>query len=78
MAREQCVMVGVISTVSVVRGDVEPFSGKVGVRWMSGRLTTEREPSVRGCSGSVICAMRSGDVSHERKGRIVTTGSISR
>lgn len=34
--------------------------GKRGVRWMSGRLTTEREPRVRGCSGSVIGAMRSG------------------
>ena len=30
-----------------------------GERWMSGRLTTEREPRVRGCSGSVIGAMRS-------------------
>ena len=63
VAREQWVMVGVIRTVSVVRGDAEPFSGKVGVRWISGRLTTERDPSVRGCSGSEIGEMRSVCVS---------------
>lgn len=41
-------------------GEVEEEEGgKRGVRWMSGRLTTEREPRVRGCSGSVIGAMRS-------------------
>ena len=50
VAREQWVMVGVTSTVTVVMPDVE--EGRVGVREMSGRLTTEREPSVRGCSGS--------------------------
>lgn len=54
VASEQWVMVGVMSTVSVVRGDSAPFSGKVGVRWISGRLTTEREPRVKGCSGSEI------------------------
>lgn len=45
---------GVMSTVSVVRlvvGD--------GVRWMSGRLTTDKEPRVRGCSGSAMGAIRS-------------------
>ncbi len=77
MAREQCVIVGVIRTVRVVRGDAAPFSGKVGLRCMSGRLTTEREPSVRGCSGSVICAMRSGHVSWGREGHEHITGSIS-
>lgn len=35
--------------------------GRVRVRVMSGRLTTEREPRVRGCSGSWIEAMRSVD-----------------
>lgn len=59
MAREQCVIVGVMRTVSVVSGDNKPFSGNVGVRKMSGRLTTEREPRVRGCSGSEMGEMRS-------------------
>ena len=56
-------MVGVMRTVRVVSGDAAPFSGKVGVRWISGRLTTEREPSVRGCSGSEIGEIRSVCVS---------------
>lgn len=59
MTKEQCVIVGVMRTVSVVRGDDEPLSGNVGVRKMSGRLTTEREPRVRGCSGSEILEIRS-------------------
>lgn len=59
VAREQWVMVGVTRTVSVVRGEADPFSGKVGDKCMSGRLTTERDPSVRGCSGSEMGAMRS-------------------
>ena len=59
VAREQCVIVGVMRTVSVVSGDDEPFSGKVGVRKISGRLTTESEPRVRGCSGSEMLEMRS-------------------
>ncbi len=63
VAREQWVMVGVMSTVSVVRGDAAPFSENVGVRWMSGRLTTESEPRDKGCSGSEICEIRSEPVS---------------
>lgn len=59
VAKEQCVIVGVIRTVSVVRGDDDPFSGKVGVRKISGRLTTESEPRVRGCSGSEMGEIRS-------------------
>ena len=59
VAREQCVIVGVMRTVSVVSGDDEPFSGNVGVREMSGRLTTESEPRVSGCSGSDMGEMRS-------------------
>ena len=59
MAKEQWVIVGVIRTVSVVRGDDNPFSGKVGVREISPRLTTESEPRVRGCSGSEMGEMRS-------------------
>ena len=46
-------------TVSVVSGDDEPLSGNVGVRKISGRLTTESEPRVRGCSGSEMGEMRS-------------------
>ena len=63
VAREQWVMVGVTRTVKVVRGDAAPLSGNVGERCISGRLTTEREPSVRGCSGSDMGAMRSVRVS---------------
>lgn len=59
MAREQCVIVGVMRTVRVVSGDDEPLSGNVGVREISGRLTTESEPRVRGCSGSEMLEMRS-------------------
>lgn len=59
MAREQCVIVGVMRTVSVVSGDDEPLSGNVGAREISGRLTTESEPRVRGCSGSEMLEMRS-------------------
>lgn len=66
VASEQCVIVGVTSTVTVVicgcpllpLGDRE-VGGRVGEREMSGRLTTEREPRVRGCSGSWMGAMRS-------------------
>ena len=63
-------MVGVMRTVSVVRGDASPLSGKVGVKWISGRLTTESEPRVRGCSGSAIGEMRSVKISHEHNGQI--------
>ena len=68
MAREQCVIVGVTRTVTVVRAgrvvvvaveEGREDGGRVGVRVMSGRFTTEREPRVRGCSGSWIGAMRS-------------------
>ena len=59
MAREQCVIVGVMRTVSVVSGDDEPLSGNVGVKKISGRLTTESEPRVRGCSGSEMLEIRS-------------------
>ena len=59
VAREQCVIVGVMRTVSVVSGDVVPLSGNVGARKISGRLTTESEPRVRGCSGSEMGEMTS-------------------
>lgn len=59
VAREQCVIVGVMRTVSVVSGDDGPLSGNVGLRKMSGRLTTESEPRVNGCSGSEMLEMRS-------------------
>ena len=38
-----------------------------GARWMSGKLTTESEPSVKGCSGSVMGAMRSTSSSTRRQ-----------
>lgn len=71
MAREQWVMVGVRRIVAFVR-----WLGLVwflflflweeeeeeGERWMSGRLTTAREPRERGCSGSEIGAIRSADL----------------
>ena len=59
VAREQWVMVGVMRTVSVVSGDDGPFSGNVGFREISGRLTTESDPRVRGCSGSEMVEIRS-------------------
>lgn len=63
VAREQWVIVGVTRTVTVVMAGSEDLEseedGRVDVRVMSGRLTTEREPRVRGCSGSWIDAMRS-------------------
>ena len=78
VAREQWVIVGVTRTVTVVMvgsGGVEfrmleevdsevgsAEGGRVDVRDMSGRLTTEREPRVRGCSGSWMDAMRSVSV----------------
>ena len=46
-------------TVSVVSGDDEPLSENVGVRKISGRLTTDNEPRVRGCSGSEMLEIRS-------------------
>ncbi len=68
VAREQWVIVGVTRTVTVVMagsadaefGILEELDSEVGsaeggrvdVREMSGRLTTEREPRVKGCSGS--------------------------
>jgi hypothetical protein len=56
VASEQWVMVGVISTRTVLideRGEVG------GCMWISGRLTTAREPRESGCSGSEMDEMRS-------------------
>lgn len=55
VAREQWVMVGVIRTVTTLISSVF----RKGAMWISGRLTTEREPNVSGCSGSTIEEMRS-------------------
>ena len=56
VASEQWVMVGVISTTTVLMDE----SGEVGGRmWMSGKFTTASDPSERGCSGSEIVEMRS-------------------
>jgi hypothetical protein len=56
VASEQCVIVGVSNTVTVVR----PGEGAAGVSKMSESDTTAREPNVSGCSGSEIVEMRSG------------------
>lgn len=55
VASEQCVIVGVIRTVRTVKGEVR----ERGFMEMSGRLTTDREPKVNGCSGSEIGEIRS-------------------
>jgi hypothetical protein len=56
VAREQCVIVGVTSTTTVL---IDEWGEVGGCIWMSGRLTTASEPSERGCSGSEIDEMRS-------------------
>ena len=58
VASEQWVMVGVISTRTLVKVLVLGRAGD-GLICMSGRLTTASEPRVRGCSGSEIVEMRS-------------------
>lgn len=58
VASEQCVMVGVISTTTVLMFEWGDEGGRM---WMSGRLTTAREPSDSGCSGSEMDDMRSKD-----------------
>lgn len=55
VASEQWVIVGVIKTVTTVRLGVLTR----GLIWISGRLTTDKEPKVSGCSGSVSGEMRS-------------------
>jgi hypothetical protein len=57
VAREQWFTVGVSSTVRRFRGEDVP--SRSGDMCMSGRLTTAREPSERGCSGSEIGDIRS-------------------
>ena len=58
VAKLQCVIVGVMRTVTVRRGE-EGLSGREGAMWMSGRETTARAPREMGCSGSVIVDIRS-------------------
>ena len=58
VAKLQCVMVGVMSTVTVCRGDSGTF-GRVGLIEISGRETTANSPSEMGCSGSEMDEMRS-------------------
>lgn len=53
-------MVGVMRTVTVRSGE-EGLEARVGAMAMSGRFTTPREPSERGCSGSHMVEMRSID-----------------
>lgn len=58
VAKLQCVIVGVMRTVTVRRGDSGLF-GRDGLIEMSGRETTAREPSDIGCSGSDMVETRS-------------------
>lgn len=58
VARLQCVMVGVIRTVTVWRGE-EGTLGRVGLMKISGRETTASSPRERGCSGSEMDLIRS-------------------
>lgn len=51
-------IVGVISTVTVCRGE-SGTSGRVGLIAISGRDTTANSPREMGCSGSEIDEMRS-------------------
>ena len=55
VASEQCVMVGVIRTSTRER----ELRGERGLMWMSGRLMTDSEPRVRGCSGSDMVEIKS-------------------
>ncbi len=58
VARLQCVMVGVMRTVTVRRG--EPgTSGREGLIRISGSETTAKAPKEMGCSGSDMVDIRS-------------------
>jgi hypothetical protein len=59
VARLQWVMVGVIRTVTVWRGE-DGMCGRVGLMEISGRETTASSPRERGCSGSEMDLIRSG------------------
>lgn len=59
VAKLQCVIVGVMRTVTVLRGEVGTL-GRVGFMDMSGSETTASSPRERGCSGSEISFIRSG------------------
>lgn len=58
VAKEQCCMVGVTSTVTV-RSVLCGLFGSVGVILMSGSETTARLPRVIGCSGSDMVEIKS-------------------
>lgn len=58
VARLQCVIVGVMRTVTVRRGE-DGLPGREGVMAISGKETTAREPRDIGCSGSEIVETRS-------------------
>ena len=60
VARLQCVIVGVMRTVTVRRGEAGTYE-RVGVIEISGRDTTARAPNDIGCSGSDIVDTRSSD-----------------
>ena len=58
VARLQCVIVGVIRTVTVRRGDSGTF-GSDGLMEISGSETTASSPREIGCSGSEIVDIKS-------------------
>lgn len=58
MAKLQWVIVGVMRTVTVLRGE-SGLLGRHGLMDMSGRDTTAKAPKDIGCSGSDIVDMRS-------------------
>ena len=56
VASEQCVIVGVMSTVTTDICDEGEVGGEMDI---SGKETTASEPRDRGCSGSEIVLIRS-------------------
>lgn len=64
VAKLQCVIVGVMRTVTVRRGESGLF-GRDGLIEMSGRETTASDPKDIGCSGSEIVETRSGSSQSE-------------
>lgn len=72
VARLQWVIVGVMRTVTVRRGE-SGEEGRVLEMKISGRLTTAREARERGCSGSWMVEMRSvGGVSSDYSHHLYT------
>lgn len=65
VAKLQWVIVGVIKTMTVWRGESGTL-GRVGLMKISGRETTASSPKDRGCSGSEIDLIKSEILDQER------------